>query len=171
MNSDQEFADKRFKARPNYFYLRTDASSRTILPKNFSLLVRLSGQYAIDPVISNEQFSIGGADGPRGYLEAAELGDYGVKGTLQFGAPTWPLAAGAAHVDSFLFFDAGVVSILDPLPDQDSKADLRSWGLGFGFDAFEQQLQATLTYAQALADSARTSAHDSRLLFTVRWAL
>jgi hemolysin activation/secretion protein len=171
VNQDQEFADKRFKGRANYFYMRADASSRTILPKNFSLLVRVAGQYSIEPVISNEQFSIGGADGPRGYLEAAELGDYGVKGTVQLGAPSWPLAAGAMHLDSFVFVDAGVVSIVDPLEDQTSKADLSSWGLGFGFDAFDRQLQATLTYAQALANSANTAAHDSRLLFTVRWAL
>jgi hemolysin activation/secretion protein len=173
-NEDAEFAAKGFKARPNYFYLRADASSRTVFPWNFSLLVRVAGQYAIEPVISNEQFAIGGADGPRGYLEAAELGDYGVKGTLQLGLPPWQLASGAARLEGFAFYDAAIVSVIDPLPDLQGQvhynaAGLQSWGVGLNFDAFDQ-VQATLAWAQALADSARTTAHDSRLLFSVRWA-
>jgi hemolysin activation/secretion protein len=173
MNSSQEFADKRYKARPNYFYLRADASSRTILPKQFSLLVRLSGQYAVEPVIGNEQFAIGGSDGPRGYLEAAQLGDYGVKGTLQLGSPPWQLASGAFRLEGFAFFDAGIVAIVEPLPNEDSKpdyaTDLQSWGLGVNIAAFEHAL-ASLSWAQVLVDSGRTAANDSRLLFTVRWA-
>jgi hemolysin activation/secretion protein len=169
MNQDSEFADKRFKARPNYFYLRADASSRTVLPKGFSLLLRLAGQYSVEPVIANEQFAMGGADGPRGYLEAAELGDYGIKGTLQLGSPTWNIASGMFSVEGFTFFDAGIVAIIDPLPDQGSRSDLRSWGAGINFTAF-QQAQASLTWAQVLNGSGRTAANDARLLFSVRWA-
>ncbi len=173
VNSDSEFADKRFKARPNYFYLRADASSRTVLPKQFSLLVRLAGQYAIEPVIGNEQFAIGGADGPRGYLEAADLGDYGVKGTVQLGSPPWQIASGAFRIEGFAFYDAGIVVNIAPLEEKDGTrlwtSDLSSWGVGVNLAAFQNAL-AALSWAQVLTDSGRTFAGDSRLLFTVRWA-
>jgi hemolysin activation/secretion protein len=172
MNGSREFADKRFKARSNYFYMRGDASSRTTLPKQFSLLVRVAAQYAVEPVIGNEQFAIGGADGPRGYLEASELGDYGVKGSIQLGSPPWQLASGALRLEGFAFFDAGIVGIVDPLPNENDEkeytADLHSWGVGVNVAAFEQML-ASFSWAQALADSENTAANDSRFLFTVRW--
>jgi hemolysin activation/secretion protein len=172
-NNDGEFADKRFKARPNYFYVRADASSRTLLPKQFSLLVRLAGQYAVEPVIGNEQFTIGGADGPRGYLEAAELGDYGVKGTVQLGSPPWQIASGLFRIEGFAFYDAGIVVNIAPQEEVDRPriwtSDLTSWGLGVNIAAFENAL-AALSWAQALTDSGHTLSGDSRLLFTVRWA-
>jgi len=168
-NDVGEFADKRFKARPNYFYVRGEASSRTVLPGQFTVLVRLSGQYAIEPVIGNEQFAIGGSDGVRGYLEAEELGDYGFKGTLQLGAPPWQMAAGAFRLEGFAFVDAGVVAILDPLPEQPGRADLSSWGLGMNIAAFESML-ASLSWAQTFVPGGRTEAHEGRLHFTLQWA-
>src|SRR5262249_26294547 len=88
-NKPPEFEEKRFKARPNYIYLRANGDLTQQLGRGFSLLARLAGQYTVEPLISNEQFGIGGADGVRGYLEAEELGDFGAKLSVQLGTPRW----------------------------------------------------------------------------------
>lgn len=78
-NSEEEFRLKRARGIANYWFLRSDVGWSMTLPWTLNLRVRGSGQYAVDPIISNEQFSIAGADGVRGYREAEQLGDVGVK--------------------------------------------------------------------------------------------
>ncbi|MEJ0036263.1 MAG: ShlB/FhaC/HecB family hemolysin secretion/activation protein [Gammaproteobacteria bacterium] len=174
-NSDEEFANKRFKGRPNFFYLRGDATSRTRLFSDASLLVSLSGQYAVDPVISNEQFALGGASGPRGYLEAEELGDLGVKASLELDSPTWRWLADRGRLQGFMFVDYGRVSTINPLEGEDSNVYLASYGLGFNV-GFTSWISGSLTWASPLVNGTRTlngfrtREGDSRLLFVVRSA-
>ena len=47
----------------------------------------MQGQVADQPLVSSEQFSIGGQDTVRGYLESEALGDYGIAGTLELRSP------------------------------------------------------------------------------------
>ena len=170
-NSEQEFADKRFRGRPNYFYLRSEAASRMRLFADFSVLLSVAGQFAVEPLISNEQFSIGGADGVRGFLEAEELGDMGAKATLQLTSPPWhPFRAARAEqlqLEAFGFYDAGEVALIDPLDGEPARSDLRSWGLGFNILA-AGHYSGTLSWAYPLVDGSHTQAGDSRLLFSVR---
>jgi hemolysin activation/secretion protein len=166
-NSPDEFADKRFRGRPNYFYLRSDASARFRLPLDASLRLSVAGQYAIEPVIGNEQFSIGGADGVRGYLEAEELGDLGFRSSLEIGSPQWGLADRRVLLEGFAFFDTGRVSTIHPLEGEDRNTDLRSWGVGFNLAAFEH-FSAALQWATPLLSGNRTEEGDSRLHFSVR---
>ncbi|HVY81220.1 MAG TPA: ShlB/FhaC/HecB family hemolysin secretion/activation protein [Steroidobacteraceae bacterium] len=166
-NSSREFADKRFKGRPNYFYFRGNIAVRKLLYRDFSLLASLAGQYSLEPIIGNEQFAMGGADGVRGYLEAEALGDIGAKATLQLESPAWSLFDGKTQTTGFIFYDAGRVSTIEPLPDEGRNEDLRSWGVGFNFNAFDH-FSASLAWADPLVDGSRTLAGDSRILFVVR---
>ena len=168
-NSDEEFANKRFKGRPNFFYLRGDATSRTRLFSDASLLISIGGQYAVDPIISNEQFSVGGASGPRGYLEAEELGDLGLKASLELDSPTWRWLADRGRLQGFVFLDYGRVSTIDPLEGEAANTRLASYGFGFNL-GFTTWISASLTWASPLVDGNRTLEGDSRLLFIVRSA-
>src|SRR5690606_40821982 len=49
----------------------------------------VAGQVSGRPLISNEQFSIGGWDSVRGYYESQELGDDGVSGQFNLESPSW----------------------------------------------------------------------------------
>jgi len=167
IDNTMQFADKRFGAQPNYFYLRTDGGFKTSLPAQFSAAVRLSAQYAIDPLVSNEQFSVGGANSVRGYLEAEELGDSGARAAFQFGLPPLNLASGAIHLNEFLFYDLAHTYVLDALPGQAFTSDLRSWGAGVKIDAFGH-FDGTLTWADPLQTGSRTNKGASTLLFLVR---
>jgi len=164
----EEFADKGLKARPNYFYLRSEAVLDTpLFFEGWALQTKLGGQYAVEPVISNEQFAVGGADSVRGYLEAADISDIGVKASLQMYAPALRFGVDKVQLRAFAFFDAALVSAIDPLPDEPRSSDLRSVGLGFNTTVF-QLVDGSLVWAYPLVSSSRTQAHDSRLLFSVR---
>ena len=166
-SSVSEFENKRFEGHPNYFYVRSSYSIGAHLPADFTILVRLSGQVAVEPLISNEQFSIAGADGVRGYLEAEELADKALKGTLQFGSPRWKFWRGGDYAEVFVFYDGGVIETIDPLPQEPASATLRSWGSGLNLSFFDH-LTGSLTWAKALTEGSITHRGDSRFLFSVR---
>jgi hemolysin activation/secretion protein len=167
VNSVQEFADKRFRARSNYLYARAEGRAQWPLPGRLSLVTRLAGQYAVEPIISNEQFAIGGVDGARGYLEAEELGDIGYKASLQLQSPPLSAWADTLAINGFVFFDTARISVIAPLPDEAPNAVLRSWGVGVDFAA-TQHLSGALEWACPLVSAPRTRQGDSRLLFSVR---
>jgi hemolysin activation/secretion protein len=167
LNNDTDFANKRFDASANYAYLRSNASFGVRLPADFTAIVRLSGQVSAAPVISNEQFTIGGVQSVRGYLEAEALGDIGIKSTLQLGTPQLKLRNARLDLDSFVFYDFGRVSTIDPLPTEPADQEFRSVGAGLNL-AFWDHMTGALTWAYPLVEGVQTHSHDARVLFFVR---
>ena len=181
-NEPDEFAFKRYLAKPNYFMLRSQAALTTTLPWKLSLRLRAAGQYALDSIISNEQFSIAGADGVRGYREAELLGDVGIKSSLELSSPHLSMLNDRLQGDTFLFFDYGRMTRLNPLRELDPStgllgnlleqpnATLRSVGAGIEFSLW-QHVDGQLIWAYPLADvgtDAGTLRGDSRFEFSVR---
>ena len=165
-NSPNAFENKRYLGRPNYFYIRWDGTVMVHLPSSFQLMLRCAGQEANEPLISNENFPIAGSDGVRGYLEAEELGDKAVKGTVQLQSPD--LAWHQPHfLNAFAFLDLGRMQVIDALPEQVDHALLRSWGGGINLLP-NGPVSGALTWADPLESAAYTQAHQSRILFTVR---
>ncbi len=174
-NGEEEFWFKRSTGKPNkgdpsYFYLRASAAREQLVYKGWSAYLRLAGQYTPQTLISNEQFSIGGAESVRGYLESEELGDYGVGGTFEVRTPSLLKLLGSepASLRFLGFFDAGVLSINEPLANQKRRADLQSWGVGLRFQAFAG-LDAMLDWATPLTDSEHIEAGDSRIHFQLQY--
>jgi hemolysin activation/secretion protein len=166
VNNAAEFENNRFKGRANYFYLRADLSTLIKLPADFGLRLRGAGQGATEPLINYENYSLAGADGVRGYLEAEELVDKGIKGTLQLISPGLH-RHGLVIVDAYGFFDVGRGSIFDALPGEPASARLRSWG--FGLDILPgQKFTASATWAKMMDTASVTQAGDSRVLFIAR---
>jgi hemolysin activation/secretion protein len=170
VNDASHFAAARYQGRPNFFFVRGAGSVTYLLPAGLHLTGRLSGQGAVEPLVSNEYFSIAGADGVRGYLESEEFGDNALKGTFQLVSPQWHSAASAIAGDAFAFFDDGRVTFLDPLPGQPTHAELRSAGIGIDLLA-SRHFTSSLTWAYALVSTPLTLAGDSRVLFVVRGSL
>lgn len=139
-NDQQEFEDKRFLARGNFMHLNADLEHTHTLPRGFSVRGRLEGQLADSPLISNEQYSAGGADSVRGYRESQALGDDGVMGTVEVQTPnliregwTWP-----GDLTALAFLDGASLRVREPLPGQTSSYVLSSAGAGVRFDAWSQ---------------------------------
>ncbi len=165
-NDPDEFEYKRFRAQPDFFHLRAGAEHEHRIWWGTRAYVRLAGQYAVEPMISNEQFSIGGAQSVRGYLESEALGDYGVSGSLEWRTPSFTRWSRGFVSDLYLlaFLDGGIVSLIDALPGQTSRIELSSTGLGLRMNAFGG-FKLALDGAYTLRATDRTEAHETRLLF------
>jgi hemolysin activation/secretion protein len=168
VNNSTAFANDRYKGQANYFYARADLATVIKLPADFSLRLRAGGQSAAEPLITNEDYSIAGADGVRGYLEAEELADKAIKGTLQLNSPG--LRRGdLILIDVYGFFDAGKTVVIDPLPGEPGGATLRSWG--FGVDILpSQKVTGSVTWAKVMNDAGVTRDGSSRVLFILHGA-
>lgn len=165
-----QFECKRYNARADYVYLKTDAQRTQQLPFDLTAVARISGQFADQPLVSNEQFSAGGADTVRGYVEAEALGDDGIVGSFELQHP-WAWLARIAGLDDLnlhVFVDAAQLRIKDPLPSQQSSFHLLSNGVGMHFSA-RRNLSGDLDWAWALKDGPTTRAHDSRGLFRLSY--
>jgi hemolysin activation/secretion protein len=165
-NNPTTFANKRYRGRPNYSYLKLDGALTAHLPRGFQVLLRADGQFAADALITNEDYSISGADGVRGYLEAEVLSDSGLKGSVQLQSPflSWRrMTLG----DVFFFYDIGRTNTVDPLPGEPRAIELRSWGAGVHLLP-GQPINGLLTWANPLVDGPFTSRGDWRVLFVLR---
>jgi hemolysin activation/secretion protein len=172
VNSEDDFAFKRYRAHASFVTLRGDARLGYVLPADFSLGLKLAAQRAGAPVVSNEQFSLGGIDTVRGYLEAELLADNALSGSLEFATPRIHLlgqGTGATSVQWLVFGDAGVGSIEEALPGQRRRTTLASWGTGLSF-AGPYGSAAQLDWARTLRAGTRTPRDASRVHFDVRWA-
>ncbi len=170
VGDSDHFALARYQGRPNFFYLHGSGSMTTALPGGMQFTTKLAGQGAVEPLVSNEYFSIAGSDGVRGYLEAEEFGDVAVKGTLQLESPLLHAWAGSLAGKAFAFFDDGHVKFLASLPDQPDHADLRSAGIGIEVLS-GNNYSGLLTWAYPLLTGPRTHSGDSQVLFVVRGSL
>jgi hemolysin activation/secretion protein len=165
VNSAESFENNRVQSRANYFDLRMDLATTFRLPADFGLKLRVAGQGALDPLIANEDFSLTGSDGVRGYLEAEELVDAGVRETFQIISP--PLRGdGRVLGDAFSFFDAGKGRVYDA-QSTPGTVRVRSWGVGLDLLP-GAKFTGSLSWAKALDTASVTRAGDSRLLFFLR---
>ena len=170
VNEESAFKYKRFDAHADYFYLRGGIDQQMSLFGGTSLDARLTAQLTEHPLISNEQFGVGGAETVRGYLESQVLGDLGAAGSLELHGPAWPLWGDRAHNSITLigFVDGGVVHVLEALPQQENWNTLASTGVGFRVSAFGG-LQAAFDWAYPLESEGRVARGDYRLSFQVRY--
>jgi len=132
VGSDEiEFDNRRYGADSNFFYFRGSLAHTQDLPFGFQAYGQLQGQASGVPLVDSEQFSLGGLNTVRGYLESIVLGDSAVAGTLELRSPSllsWLPAGNEWRV--FAFSDAGAAYLNDPLPEQTSQFNV--WSMGFG---------------------------------------
>ena len=71
------------------------------------VILRVAGQWSAQPLLALEQFSAGGFDSVRGYLENQMVRDRGIVSSLEFRLPVLFNKAGAGIVNFAPFFDFG----------------------------------------------------------------
>jgi hemolysin activation/secretion protein len=165
-----QFECKRFNAHSNYLYLKADYQRTQKLPYDMSWVAKVSGQLAGQPLISNEQFSAGGADSVRGYLESERLGDDGLQASLEWRSPSFAgeKTPGLQELLFLIFADAAYLRIDDPLPDQPARFNLASGGSGLRFTA-GKNLKGEFDWGHALKDGAVTKKGNDRLHFRMEY--
>ena len=167
-SNDAEFEYKRYQATASYAYLHGNGNLDWRLWRGFGLAGKLSFQYSEQPLVNNEQFSLGGMDTVRGYLEAEELADSGVAGSLELHSPAWVL--GPSRLDGYVFYDRGIGMIQDPLTSEITtglvRADLESYGVGF-HETLTPGFNADILWAIPRLTAGRTKRDDGRVDFSV----
>ena len=176
------FDNKRYNASPSFTHFNVDVSHTHELPEGFQLYGKIQGQVADGPLVSSEQFSAGGLDTVRGYLESETLGDNGIVGNIELRSPnigellqkrmkneTGQGEARFTVFDDWRFFgfaDAGTVTVLHPQLEQQSKFDVWSYGVGARFKMFNY-LNGTLVYSVPQVSQAYTEARNPRVNFRI----
>lgn len=104
-----------------------------VVATNWVLSFRASGQWANEPLISNEQFGAGGVSSVRGYHEGEVFGDTGWRVSAEqqtppllvgFVSPSLPLS-----VRGSVYMDYAETYLLDP---QTRRGTTDLWGIGMG---------------------------------------
>ncbi len=121
------------KSSGNWVTLTPSLSWVGAIYTNWMTTVRMDGQWANEPLISNEQFGAGGVGSVRGYQEGQVFGDTGWH--VSFEQQTPPHVVGPVYgntpliVRGSFFMDYATVYLLDPQGRPDSTS---LWGTGFG---------------------------------------
>lgn len=180
-SSPDEFDVKRYKATESFITLRGDVSHTQELTGGAQLFAKVQGQAADQPLVSSEQFSLGGQDTVRGYLESEVLGDYGVAGTLELRTPNLapymeqkldnpsgqPIKLNVFNDWRFFVFgDVGEARIHEPLVDQRLRFELASYGAGMRLKTLDH-LNAIVFVGMPLTSQQVTIAHEPRVSFRV----
>lgn len=167
VNDQAEFAAKRYNARANYFYAKAELEHQRPLWKEAWLRADLKGQWSESPLISNEQFSAGGVESVRGYVESERLGDTAAQINLELHSPTWitPGNRGVQDLHAMLFADAAQLNVKDALPKQESRYNLSGAGVGLHAQAWGGE--AVLDVAWPFANAVETRSGDPRVHFSV----
>ncbi len=170
VNKSDVFNNARYNASPDYLYLRLSGGVIQRLPAGFAVLGRVSGQWADSPLVNNEQFSLGGEDTVRGYLEAETLGDSGMAGALELHSPDFGrfMKPVLTQLYVFGFVDGGVATLLNPLPGQAYHTSLWSTGVGLAL-AGPAGLDGSLDYAIPQESGIRTHKHHERIDFSIHF--
>ena len=142
------------KESTGYWFILTPAFSHDFnFHPDWTTSLRADGQWASEPLISNEQYGIGGVNSVRGYHEGEAFGDTGWHVSLEQQTP--PHVVGMAYgntpltIRGSIFMDYGAAYLIDPLgppsigPGPDHAVTYPSqrpdcvqlWGTGIGLTA------------------------------------
>jgi hemolysin activation/secretion protein len=170
VGNDDEFALKRYKATSGFLYGAAGIQRTQKLPWGMGLFVKLDGQAADQPLVSNEQYAGGGMENVRGYKEAEALGDHAVHFTSELSFPD-PLErfgmAKKLQVTPFVFYDRANLVITDPLPNQDRSISLQGIGGGLRGSVLKN-MEYEVAWAWALSATDKTPSDTNRVHFKLK---
>jgi hemolysin activation/secretion protein len=167
----QNFDDKRIYARSNYFYTTLSLDRQQRLPGGAGLGVKLDGQVADQPLISNEQYPAGGMESVRGYKESEVMGDSAFHGMIELKAPDLAPHLGLGErfqLIPYTFYDFAALWVKQALAGQDKAMNLQGTGVGIRGHIFKD-VEYQADGAFALVDTSQTKRGDHQVYFKVKY--
>jgi len=126
-------ASRRFSANlsrangnPDFTKLTADIKRLQVLDENWQIMVAGTTQHSFSPLLSGEQFSLGGSQFGRGFDPSALAGDQGIAGTIEIHYDTRTGLPIAQAVEFYGFYDRGLLWN----QGDSNKSALSSTGLG-----------------------------------------
>ena len=165
----------RARGNPEFFKVTGEVSRLQGLWGPFSLLTSAQGQWANDPLLSSEQYGVGGQLYGRGFDASEITGDEGAAGKVELiwqpettGINRWfsqSLHASSTDILSamqiYAFYDGGVIWNIDPVVGQDKRQSLTSTGVGSRFTLMDR-LSGDIFFAMPLTNEVASRADDKR---------
>ncbi len=172
LSTENDFRQAAGSARAdgNYYVVDSGLSREQKLPGGWSLRLSADGQWANEPLITNERFGLGGNAGVRGYRDGQEYGDTGWR--MIFEPHTqmtkFGLVAGKLPVSArfSVFTDYGRVYYLDPAAGSPSAISL--WGVGCGASGtIGDHVDYRIAYGAPLLSTPTVKQGQGRISFLV----
>lgn len=140
-----------------------------IIYTNWVLTIRGDGQWSNEPLISNEEYGLGGVNTIRGYREGQVFGDCGWHVTLEQKTPPYVVGLAADRtpltVRGSIYTDYGQALLLDP---NGRKGLTPLWGAGFGaVTSLGTHWEARLLCSWPLLSAGAVEAYQPRFDFSV----
>ncbi len=181
-SSFDEYWTKRAYAASNAAHINGDWEHTRDFENGFQFFGKVSAQAADGPLVSSEEFSLGGMDTVRGYMESEVVADNGFAGTLEMRTPD-PAPLIQARIKQgfgdkavqrklfnelrlFAFLDGGGAKVYSPLPEEPGRFALWSYGIGARFKALDY-IDGSIALAMPEIDQPTTKANDPHVLFSV----
>ncbi|MBO9998596.1 MAG: ShlB/FhaC/HecB family hemolysin secretion/activation protein [Cyanobacteria bacterium SID2] len=141
---------------------------RALSPETL-LIARIATQLSTDELLPIEQFSIGGIDTVRGYLQNQRVGDSGIVGSLELRFPVVRDPGGWGTIQLTPFFDVGTVWSLGDR-EIPSPSTLVGTGLGLRWELSED-FSAAVTWGIPLVsiDDRGDSLQGDGIYFLIRY--
>ncbi len=159
-NDGAAYRAQRAGASRNWDLLRYGASLDYFAAGGWRLNARARGQRAKQPLISGEQFGVGGADSVRGFEEREIAGDDGIQLTLEVTTPAF-----GPGLRLLAFADAGRVKLANAQPGDLVRANVLSLGLGLRWQ-LRSNYGLSLDFAHVLKGAASTRDGEEKLHFS-----
>ncbi len=153
-----------------YYTVNAGLMREQKLWSDWTARIRADGQWASQPLISNEQFGLGGQSGPRGYRDGSEYGDTGWRLMVEAGAPVLDIGMVDGTMPMLvrftMFSDYGQRFLMNNPAGRPSVLDL--WSAGFTVGAtISERWEMRITTGWALLNTPTTQAGDMRMTFSV----
>lgn len=168
MGSDEEAFDaKRSGSGGGFIYFRAELSHLQKLPEDFEWFNQAQGQASHDPLVSNEQFGLGGLSTVRGYYESEIVGDNALALSSELRTPSFSLGGTLDEWRLHTFVDWAGATVNRALPGQQARYEYASVGVGSRIK-FAGHFSGSVDVAVPLLDGARTKSGDTRVTFVIR---
>jgi hemolysin activation/secretion protein len=171
MVSDQsQFEAARNKGNANYIFVIAGIQRNQKLPWGMGLLIKADGQAADQPLVPNEEYTAGGMENVRGYMESEAQGDDAIHGTIELSFPDPVARFGIGkrlQTSPYIFYDIAQLNVKDPLSTQKGSITLDGAGAGIR-GSLTKYLEYEFDWAVALNDTDQTQHNANRLYFKLK---
>jgi len=166
--SATDFDAARLGADNRYLIWRAGADATQQLPRDWQLRALFEGQYVNEPLVSGEQFGLGGADSLRGFDERAVTGDRGWRAGLELFGPDLGAKSGldGLALRPVVFLEGGQMSRLNPQAGDIAQQTLSSAGLGMRL-GYAGKLSAQIDWGRVINGGGTVDDGGSRFHFNL----
>lgn len=164
-----DYHNLRAKAPADFFITRAGGAVRAALPEDWQAKWSFNGQYTAVPLISGEQFGVGGQSSLRGFEDRELANDVGIASTVELYTPEIMKLVGApkSQLRALAFYDSAFLGRNSPEPGEARYFTAGSVGVGLRF-SIANNFVASTDYGIVTDTAGSRSLGDARWHFKIQ---